>query len=158
MTLTRRLIGQVLGLGPLLALTDPVNTGNPAPPNHPYPSVAAVGGSGASTQALGQRVRQMTEEAALAKIKSDPVRLDLIRDAIRQELSQSPLSALDPDIAVMRSWSRMAKVTFQRQRNVEARLQAILCRDRNSPSDYIAAFHDYLSDLIWGKEMNRTEL
>lgn len=54
---------------------------------------------------------------------------------------------IDPDIAVMRSFSPMAKLTFQRQRNVSRSLQ-----ESTEPPvyDFMDKVQDYLHKLMWG--------
>jgi hypothetical protein len=55
---------------------------------------------------------------------------------------------VDPDLEVYRSFSPMAKITFQRQRNVERHIREI-----SEPDHYEALqpFKDFLNKTIWGR-------
>ena len=56
---------------------------------------------------------------------------------------------IDPDIAVLKSLSPMAKVTFQRQRNVEREMAYWSNQEDMSITDRI---HAAISELMWGKQ------
>jgi hypothetical protein len=55
---------------------------------------------------------------------------------------------IDPDIDCIRSYSLMAKVTFQRQRNIDRHLEAMMEEpdyEREHP------VHAYIQKLMWGR-------
>ena len=56
---------------------------------------------------------------------------------------------IDPDIAVLKSLSPMAKITFQRQRNVEREMTYWWNVEDMSITDRI---HAAISELMWGKQ------
>lgn len=71
---------------------------------------------------------------------------------IRNELFEEHriVHAIDPDIAIMKSWSDMAKITFQRQRNVERAMAELQEQRLDRPQQYIHTLTKQLNKLMWG--------
>jgi hypothetical protein len=56
--------------------------------------------------------------------------------------------SVDPDIEVYRSFSPMAKITFQRQRNVEREIEQITTEPQ---WNLLSQARDFVSNLMWGR-------
>jgi hypothetical protein len=146
----RRSIFGVIGAAPLAAqgVAGAIAGGlSSFPPSHPYPENAATqSGQLISTP----QPPRMSRPSAMRTIFGDKDALAEIRDELFRE--NRVIAGLDPDIAIMKSWSPMAKITFQRQRNVDlalARLQDAQSWDR-SPGMWVRAIEDRLQKLMWG--------
>lgn len=75
---------------------------------------------------------------------------------IREELAEENryVASIDPDLAVMRCFSPMAKVTFQRQRNIDRALAEAMDERNDRPRRYIRAIDKHLVRLMWGKSLS----
>jgi hypothetical protein len=73
-----------------------------------------------------------------------------VRDAIMEAVwrDNRRVHAVDPDIEIYRSFSPMAKITFQRQRNVERELQE---RSEPDSGDLLEPLRKFLDWHIWGR-------
>lgn len=98
---------------------------------------------------LGVKVNpRMEQKSALRMIFGDAEALAEIRDELFA--AQRHVTAIDPDILIMKSWSPMAKLTFQKQRNVERALAELQEEGRwDRPQRYVKAFSDRLQKLMW---------
>jgi len=117
--------------------------GTAVPPSHPF-----TGNMGAQAMV---NPPLMERDNALKTIFGDAGALADIRAELFAE-QRTQIPSIDPDLMVLRSLSPMAKITFQRQRNVD---RAIADLQDNAPWDrpqrYIRAFNDRLNKLMWGK-------
>lgn len=108
-----------------------------------------AGGLTASEQ-LAIPSKPIVEQAAATRmIFGDAEALTEIRNELYAENRYVPV--IDPDIAIMKSWSDMAKITFQRQRNVERALAELQEERWDRPQRYVRAFTQRLNKLMWGK-------
>lgn len=150
--LNRRSIMGVLAGAPLVgrAVADGAleSLRNPVPPSHPYPHA----GENCATQAgsLGQKaVNPLMERGnALKIIFGDANALAEIRDELFAE--NRTIQSVDPDIAILKSLSPMAKITFQRQRNVERALAELQSERWDGPQRYVRVFEERLQKMMWG--------
>lgn len=117
------------------------------PPSHPYPESVGAAGMNAAQQ-IGAAPR-MERSAAMRMIFGDKSVLDEIRAELFAE--NRGVAQIDSDIWNMKSWSDMAKITFQRQRNVERALAEIQSERWDRPNRYVRAIEDRLQKLMWGK-------
>lgn len=93
----------------------------------------------------------VSRQTALRAILSDKKAMEEIRDELFANHSQ--IHHIDPDIQIMRSFSTMAKITFQRQRNVERSMDSLFRESKtNIPQIYIQAFAGRLNKMMWGRE------
>lgn len=90
---------------------------------------------------------RMEHSSAVRMIFGDKEALAAIRDELFAE--QRHVISIDPDILIMKAWSPMAKLTFQRQRNVERILAELQDNRMDRPQRYIRAFTDRLNKLMW---------
>lgn len=76
------------------------------------------------------------------------MKVPMIRDMVTSERFERHrhVPGIDPDIDVMRSFSRMAKITFQRQRNVQRDLEQ--CAE--DPGRW-SAVNRFLDKIMWGR-------
>lgn len=58
------------------------------------------------------------------------------------------IAIVDPDIEVYRSFSPMAKITFQRQRNVDREIEQITTEPQ---WNLLSQARDFVSNLMWGR-------
>jgi len=49
----------------------------------------------------------------------------------------------------------MAKLTFQRQRNVEHALHHLITPHRETPHGLMGMFQSFISDLVWNRELKK---
>lgn len=115
----------------------------------PPPSQGYVDSAG---QCAANRISEPLVErsAALRTVLADKQAMSEIRDEMFRE--HRVVLSIDPDIMAMRSWSPMAKVTFQRQRNVERAIEeAFGDNDWNKPSRYVRALAMRLEKIMWGR-------
>lgn len=115
----RGMIGALIGgavAGPKVA-TDFASSlaGNGAdlPPESPYPP---------AVRAAGMAIPDYDTPENWRRVLANKVFRSQIESIYYEEYRAVP--GIDPDIAVLRSFSPMAKVTFQRQRNVESRMRS----------------------------------
>lgn len=121
---------------------------------------SGVLGSGSANASAGWGVgMNATAPAVLASPRMDAVQAAklIFGDAqalaeIRSELyaEQRNINYVDPDIMVMKSWSPMAKIAFQRQRNVERALDELQDSRWDRPQRYLKALNDRMQRLMWG--------
>ena len=71
-----------------------------------------------------------------------------MRAAIQQMVAERHRSIhfIDADIAVMRSWSQMAKIAFQRQRNIATELAAMTTES----TDWFGKVHQFVVRIMYG--------
>lgn len=106
---------------------------NPFPPNTgPF-----------TEQAPNQVTRIMDHDKAqkLAKL--------FFKDQLREQawINNRRVQSLDDDLIIKKSWSTMAKITFQRERNVEHDVMEFMKDQNNSFGN---KFHAYLNKLMFG--------
>lgn len=96
------------------------------------------------------------EDAVLRFLKDAHMKAELKKNLYRH---YKQVSYLDPDLEVLKGVSKMAKVTIQRQRNVQAAFDRITepCLDYRlmGPSEYNPVadwFSDKISDIMWGRK------
>lgn len=109
-------------------------------------------GIGANAPGAAQGYNQptpplMEHKSAIRMIFGDAAALAEIRDELFAQ--NRTITAIDPDILVMKAWSTMAKLTFQRQRNVERALAELQENRMDCPQRYVRAFNDRLQKLMW---------
>jgi hypothetical protein len=116
-------IGAMIGGGAAQAECGPLN--------HPYPQMPK-----------GPKIQ---EWQAMRLAMQDP---DIRRLVVSQTFEQQRIVAsIDPDIEVLRSFSPMAKITFQRQRNVERAIQ----QATEAPIwETFSAARDFIRRAMWG--------
>jgi len=138
--LTRRSMNMLLGTAPALALgpgsNDAVNmgfgakvnewAGAPTPVSEPGPNMI------------------MDYRKALQKVLMDPEMRSLQESEYYWR--HRHVGYIDPDIQVLRSLSPMAKVVYQRQRNVIRAMEEEL----SPPGDVFKAFRERIHKLMWG--------
>jgi len=146
--ITRRLFNRALPLVPLAArkANDLLRAGGtPSAPQMaaPAPSYGYVGQ--ASANAAPSPVTQVMPRHQAARLA---LQVPAIRDAVTEAAWQMNrfVHAVEPDIEVYRSFSPMAKITFQRQRNVER-----LIAQETMPSWHEAfdPLHRFIDKLMW---------
>lgn len=140
----RSLMGMIAG-APFAgkAVADQFVSGGAIPPDPDKSGMGSTLGMNAA-----QQEPRMNRSSAMRLIFGDKQALAEIREELFAEYRFVP--SIDPDILEMKSWSIMAKVTFQRQRNV-ARAMAELQNDDSMPSRYVCALEGKLKNLMWGK-------
>jgi len=140
--LTRRSVSAMLGGLPL------ARAFNPSPRSDVPPVLGHAMGSPMKEAGLAtaQPLRQarMSEWDAVRQLLKDPKWLRRLTEQTYAD--QRIIYQLDPDIATPRSWSPMAKVTFQRQRNVE---RLIASQMRPPPWEVSRKFQEALHKLMW---------
>lgn len=110
-------------------------------------------GMGAQQLGVGQSAGnmpispRMEHKSAIRLIFGDTEALAEIRSELFAE--QRHISSIDPDILVMKTWSPMAKLTFQKRRNVERALAELQDDRFDRPTRYVRAFTDRLQKLMW---------
>lgn len=84
-----------------------------------------------------------------ATLQEALVRVPGLREQIRERLidEHRVVHHIDPDLAILRSISPMAKIAYQRQRNVEQALERILQGERIKTSLY-----GFINNVLWGDE------
>lgn len=149
MNLSRRTFSALLAGTPFAAAFNP--THGPTPPTA-LGSFGSIGGvTGAAAQQYTKEAANpvaeplMTQWEAARKVLGDP---SLRREFISRAYEENRhIYQIDPDIMIRRSWSPMAKVTFQRQRNVDQALRSVL-------EQPVWSFRDKVEQLIrrtiWG--------
>lgn len=108
---------------------------------------AANAGSGSQKGLLDTPLVQ--RDNALKMIFSNPASFAEICDELFAE--QRTVFTVDPDIAVLKSFSDMAKITFQRQRNVERALAELQDERWDRPQRYVRALSKHLDKIMWGR-------
>lgn len=92
----------------------------------------------------------MEHQSAVRNILGDMRAMSEIRSELAEgELRGNPY--IDPDIQIMKTWSPMAKITFQRQRNVDRAIAEMQDTRWDRPNRYIRAFQSRMDKLMWGK-------
>jgi len=147
--MNRRSILSLIAGAPLAgrAVADQAVTslGNMSPP--PY---GLIGGAAQGQSTGPANIPFVEHQSALRSIFGDAKALAEIRAELAEaELRNNPY--IDPDIQIMRSFSPMAKITFQRQRNVERALAEIQDTRWDRPQRYIRALQSRLDKMMWGK-------
>lgn len=111
-----------------------------APPSDDYRNCKTSGAG----QAAENAVRMPRWKAARVVLADPQMRADFVAGLYEHH---RVVHYIDPDIEIMRCWSPMAKIAFQRQRNVERQLEAAL----NEPLESIFdGLHAKISKLVWG--------
>lgn len=82
---------------------------------------------------------------AYAEVMRSPMLRDIARSAAWRR--HRYVHAVDPDIEVYRSFSPMAKIAFQRQRNVEREMASFLEPDVDDEMEPVRSF---VQTLVWG--------
>lgn len=143
--MNRRSILGILGAAPFAgkAVADQAvaSLGSQSPPSYGLSSGA---GQSAANNPL------MDPKAALRKVFGDARAMA----EIREELAESELRGnpyIDPDIQIMKSWSPMAKITFQRQRNINRAIAEMQDDRWDRPQRYIRALQSRVDKMMWGK-------
>jgi hypothetical protein len=62
---------------------------------------------------------------------------------------QRYITTIDPDILVMKAWSPMAKLTYQKRRNVDRMLAELQENRMDRPGQYVHALAERLNKLMW---------
>jgi hypothetical protein len=145
--MNRRSILGVLGGAPFAAKAvarEVISSGSIAPPASLYQgSQAGIAGASNPINPLMERSH------ALRTIFADAKAIAEMRDELFEQHRFIP--SIDPDIAIMRSWSDMAKITFQRQRNVERAWVELQEARLDRPGRYLRALEERLQKLMWGQ-------
>lgn len=141
--ITRRLFSMMLGAAPAAgaALTSGlVSQPETAIPQQVMSMDCAVGGAPSPPR--------MQYDAAKRMLMLQPD----VRDRVESSLfvGHRQVGYIDHDIEAKRSWSTMAKVTFQRRRNVDAAL-ADCAGDTNTYSMGVQFLDQKIGELMWGK-------
>lgn len=96
----------------------------------------------------------MSNDTAMSLIRQSPTLMAEIREDIRKRQNEGGYNiTIDPDIAVMRSWSHMAKLTFQRQRNLDRAVEQMFNLDLDRPRSYVNSFERAFTKFIWGDKL-----
>lgn len=104
-----------------------------SPPTTPYPTPDRP------------QMAKVPEWRALRLAMQDP---DLRREIVSMAFEQHrTVLSVDPDIEVMRSFSPMAKITFQRQRNVGRYIQ----QQTETPKwEMFSPLREFIKKAMWG--------
>lgn len=87
----------------------------------------------------------MPEWRAARLAMADPdIRALLVAAAYAQH---RVVTSVDPDIEVLRSFSPMAKITFQRQRNVQRMLDSAT---EEPVWSFASKAHEFIKKIMWG--------
>mgnify|MGYP001585149150 CR=1 FL=1 len=87
----------------------------------------------------------MPEWKAMRLAMLDPDIKAIMMDALWNQHRE--IHKIDPDIEVLRSFSPMAKIAFQRQRNVQRAIE----QSTNEPlHEVFGKARDYIRKLVWG--------
>lgn len=148
--ISRRAVARFLGAAPVLGTATLASQGSAAYPPNTLRDImheAQIKGNiGDATQA-GALPRQplVSHTQAVAKILADPI----LRQKIEAEAWQNHrrVFVVDDDIAAMRSFSHMAKITFQRQRNVQREIEEI---QKPPPWETRGFFETAVRKIMWG--------
>lgn len=111
--------------------------------------LASNAAGGLSSMGRASSKPLMERQSAMQLILGDSRAMAEIRDELWAE--QRTVTQVDPDLLVLKSFSPMAKITFQRQRNVERALADALDDRYDMPRRYIRALSSRLDKLMWGK-------
>lgn len=123
-------------------------SGGAMPPAYPPP---ASGINECGSQNPTASIQRMDHRTALRMILNDAKAMEEIRAELTEAELRNGNPFIDADIQVMRSWSPMAKITFQRQRNVERALAQVLEDRPDEPNRYVRAFRNRMNKLVWGE-------
>lgn len=150
--LTRRAMARFLGAAPVVGravLQSGTGVGTSIQGSSLLSNVASGAEAGDISNKLGLKpaTQQMSHAQAVAKFMADPI--------MRRQLEELAwknnriVHAIDDDLAAMRSFSHMAKITFQRQRNVEREI-----REAGEPPPWEArnVFEQMIRKFIWGTD------
>jgi hypothetical protein len=122
--LSRRIFGKTvaaLGVGAALGGGSSIGAGMPAqPPTTPYPWPSSN-----PTEAVQAAQAPLMEWDAARKLA---LQVPEVLEAVKQEAwdQNRIVTSVDPDLMVLKALSPMAKLTIQRQRNVERHMNNIL--------------------------------
>lgn len=94
-------------------------------------------------------IPKMDRPSALRMVFGDAQAMAEIRSELMQQEMRS-VTYIDPDIMHKKSWSPMAKVAFQRQRNVERAIADLENERWDVPQRFIKALGTRLDKLMWG--------
>ncbi len=87
----------------------------------------------------------MPEWKAMRLAMLDPDIKAIMMDALWNQHRE--IHKIDPDIEVLRSFSPMAKIAFQRQRNVQRAIE----QSTNEPlHEIFGKAREYIRKLVWG--------
>lgn len=144
MTPTRRSVATALAGLPLIGASLAGRLGQRPPATMPMGEAVGYAECAQSDVPVAKPLMPHHQAARLAM--QNPLMRDLITGQAYR--NQRHVSQIDPDIDLHRSWSPMAKVTFQRQRNVERELENYC----NEPDHVLLdPLRQYIEKLIWGK-------
>jgi hypothetical protein len=124
------------------------NALNLPPPTHCPPSYAGD----ACKQTADVARPLMEHSSALRRVLGDAFLRAQVRAQIYEELRYS--SEIDPDIAILKSLSPMAKIAFTRRRRVERQLKEAFTFNFDQPQPYSHArelVSRHIQSLMWGK-------
>lgn len=124
MALGRRSVLQLLGIAPFAAPAAINEVRNAIPTSEMMGSV--IHDAPDSGSALGLKAdsgyRSLTHDDWRLALSDPKLRAEVISDLFANEKRLNPVPHIDPDIDVYRSFSRSAKIAFQRQRRVQQQL------------------------------------
>jgi hypothetical protein len=105
---------------------------------------------GMNVAASGQKPPRMDISLARRLVFGDAEALAEIRDELFAEQRNVTMAMIDPDISIMKSWSPMAKLAFQRQRNVERAIDQLRDPPRFGRSLlFLNSLNERLNKLMW---------
>jgi hypothetical protein len=143
MNVTRRSAASLLAALPVVGGAAAKAIAGQMPP--PNPSGAYLQGDKASQGTAAPIGPKMQEWQAMRLAMLDPDIKRMLTDAAYAQ--HRVVTSIDPDIEVLRSLSPMAKITFQRQRNVAKAI-------RESTEEPIWSWgqraREYVQKLMWG--------
>jgi hypothetical protein len=93
---------------------------------------------------------KISRESALARLFRDNNTITELRSRL---FAESRPSAIDPDIMILKSLSPMAKLTYQRQREVEQKLKDLTNYNPNIPRQWSLAgawLEECIGKMMWG--------
>lgn len=117
-----------------------IENANPAAPSGSYQGEASA-----------NVVRELMPAAQARRLifGDAKVMAEITAELFEDEKRSNPY--IDPDLQVLKSLSPMAKITFQRQRNVAHHLAQMRDESWDRPQRYIHAFRKHYEKLMWGR-------
>lgn len=106
--------------------------------------IVESGSADASSPGARPMRQAMPRWKAAQAVLGDPQVLADLRSALFDQ--HRFISFIEPDIETMRSWSPMAKIAFQRQRNVEREVDSIINESKGIIGDIMEKIHK----MTWG--------
>lgn len=142
MNISRRSAASLIGALPFVGGALQGNMGQGAAINKAVGTASSQLGVGEGQKPVEPRMPHW--KAARLALKEPWIR-DLARSVAFQQ--HRYISSIDPDIEVYRSFSPMAKITFQRQRNVEREIENIGTEPAYEAG---SAIQRVISKFMWG--------